>query len=107
MTKFRGSGFRGGGVGRHQAQGLAVFGLGLVFAGVLLISLISNAATYFSNPPAPLASEEFHREPKPLHLASDGPFGKFDNRQLQRGFQVYSEVCSACHSLKLVPARSS
>jgi ubiquinol-cytochrome c reductase cytochrome c1 subunit len=81
------------------------FLVGLVFAGVLLISLISGVATNLSNPPAPLAAEEFHKEPKPLHLASDGPFGKFDNRQLQRGFQVYSEVCSACHSLKLVSFR--
>jgi ubiquinol-cytochrome c reductase cytochrome c1 subunit len=79
--------------------------IGAVFAGVLLISLISGVATYVSNPPAPLAAEEFHLPPKPLHLASDGPFGKFDKRQLQRGFQVYSEVCSACHSLKLVSFR--
>jgi ubiquinol-cytochrome c reductase cytochrome c1 subunit len=81
------------------------FLVGLVFAGVLLISLISGVATNLSNPPAPLASEEFHIGPKPLHLASDGPFGHFDRRQLQRGFQVYSEVCSACHSLKLVSFR--
>lgn len=79
--------------------------IGAVFAGVLLISLISGVATYVSNPPAPLAPEEFHKPPKPLHLASDGPFGRFDKRQLQRGFQVYSEVCSACHSLKLVSFR--
>jgi ubiquinol-cytochrome c reductase cytochrome c1 subunit len=79
--------------------------IGAVFAGVLLISFFSNLATYFSNPPAPLASEELHRAPKPLHLASDGPFGKFDKRQLQRGFQVYSEVCSACHSMNLVAFR--
>jgi ubiquinol-cytochrome c reductase cytochrome c1 subunit len=84
---------------------IIAFLVGLVFAGVLLISLISNAATYFSNPPAPLASDEFHREPKALQLSSDGPLGRFDNRQLQRGFQVYSEVCSACHSLKLVSFR--
>ena len=81
------------------------FLVGLVFAGVLLISLIANAATYFQSPPAPLASDVWHKEPKELRLASDGPFGKFDNRQLQRGFQVYSEVCSACHSLKLVAFR--
>ena len=81
------------------------FFVGVVFAGVLLISLIGNAASYFKSPPAPLAAEEFHKEPKELHLASDGPFGKFDKRQLQRGFQVYSEVCSACHSLKLVSFR--
>src|SRR5881394_3393645 len=79
--------------------------IGAVFAGILLISLFSNLATYFTNPPAPLAAEEFHKEPKALHLSSDGPFGKFDKRQLQRGFQVYSEVCSACHSLSLVAFR--
>ncbi len=81
------------------------FFIGLVFAAVLLISMISNAATYFSNPPAPLVSEELHKEPKALALSSDGPLGKFDNAQLQRGFQVYSEVCSACHSMKLVAFR--
>src|SRR5438067_668460 len=81
------------------------FLVGLVFAGVLLISLITGVATYISSPPAPLAAQKFHEEPKPLHLASDGPFGKFDRQQLQRGFQVYSEVCSACHSLKLVSFR--
>ena len=79
--------------------------IGIVFAGVLLISLITGLSTYFSNPPAPLAAEEFHKPPKPLHLTSDGPFGHFDKQQLQRGFQVYSEVCSACHSLKLVSFR--
>ena len=79
--------------------------IGAVFALVLLIAFFSGIATYVSNPPAPLASDVLHKEPKDLHLASDGPFGKFDKRQLQRGFQVYSEVCSACHSLKLVSFR--
>src|SRR5947208_11571531 len=79
--------------------------VGAVFAVILLISFFSNLATYFTSPPAPLADDYFHEEPKALHLASDGPFGKFDNQQLQRGFQVYSEVCSACHSLKLVAFR--
>jgi len=79
--------------------------IGAVFAGVLLISMISGVAEYVSNPPAPLASEEFHLKPKPLELASDGMFGRFDKQQLQRGFQVYSEVCSACHSLSLVSFR--
>jgi ubiquinol-cytochrome c reductase cytochrome c1 subunit len=79
--------------------------IGAVFAGVLLISLIGGASDYFRHPPEKLAAEVFHREPKPLHLASDGPFGKFDKRQLQRGLQVYTEVCSACHSLNLVAFR--
>lgn len=32
----------------------------------------------------------------------DGPFGTYDRGALQRGFQVYKEVCSACHSLNMV-----
>src|SRR5689334_6316795 len=79
--------------------------IGAVFAAILLISFFSNLATYFKSPPAPLAADKWHEEPRELALSSDGPFGKFDKRQLQRGFQVYSEVCSACHSLKLVSFR--
>ena len=29
-----------------------------------------------------------------------GIFGKFDRGSLQRGYQVYTEVCSSCHSMK-------
>lgn len=36
----------------------------------------------------------------------DGPFGSFDQHQLQRGLQVYTEVCAACHGLKFVPLRT-
>lgn len=36
----------------------------------------------------------------------EGPFGKYDQNQLQRGLQVYTEVCSACHGLKFVPIRT-
>lgn len=35
-----------------------------------------------------------------------GPFGTFDQNQLQRGLQVYTEVCAACHGLQYVPLRS-
>ena len=78
---------------------------GTLFAVVVLISFFSGVSAYFTNPPEELASEVFHREHKELRLASDGPFGKFDNAQLQRGFQVYSEVCSGCHSLNYVSFR--
>jgi ubiquinol-cytochrome c reductase cytochrome c1 subunit len=36
----------------------------------------------------------------------DGPFGTFDRHALQRGFQVYKQVCSACHSLDRVAYRN-
>jgi ubiquinol-cytochrome c reductase cytochrome c1 subunit len=51
------------------------------------------------------AAHEFHREPKPVSFSFDGPFGQYDRQQLQRGFQVYKEVCAACHSAKLVAFR--
>ncbi|MCB1352624.1 MAG: cytochrome c1 [Rhodobacteraceae bacterium] len=36
----------------------------------------------------------------------EGPFGTYDQAQLQRGLQVYTEVCSACHGLKFVAFRT-
>ncbi len=36
----------------------------------------------------------------------EGPFGHFDRGQLQRGFQVYTEVCAACHSANLLSYRN-
>ena len=36
----------------------------------------------------------------------EGPFGTFDRNQLQRGLQIYTEVCSACHGLQHVAIRA-
>ena len=58
----------------------------------LLVSLAAAA------PAAWAASEETHIERQPWTFT--GPFGTFDNVQLQRGFRVYTEVCQRCHSLK-------
>ena len=80
--------------------------IGLFFSGWLLISSGMGAIEYFSNPPAETAEHEFHREAKEISFASDGPLGKFDRQQLQRGFQVYKEVCSACHGLRYIPIRT-
>jgi len=79
--------------------------IGFAFVVVLLWALVTSLAAYFKSPPAATAEHEFHRHPKELHLASDGPFGRFDQQQLQRGFQVYKEVCAGCHSLSLVAFR--
>ena len=81
--------------------------VGLFFTVAVLWAFVTGAATVISEgqlKPA-TAEHEFHKHPKKLHLASDGPFGKFDKQQLQRGFQVYKEVCSACHSLRHVAFR--
>jgi ubiquinol-cytochrome c reductase cytochrome c1 subunit len=44
--------------------------------------------------------------PHPVRWSFAGPFGTFDPQQLQRGFQIYREVCSSCHSLSLVAFRT-
>lgn len=41
-----------------------------------------------------------------VDFSFEGPFGSFDQNQLQRGLQVYTEVCSGCHGLKYVPLRT-
>ena len=51
------------------------------------------------------AEHAFYEHPEPLDLPSNGIFGTFDEAQLQRGYQVYKEVCAACHSLKYVAFR--
>ena len=52
-----------------------------------------------------MAEQGGHIEIPQRSWSFDGFFGSFDRKDLQHGFQVYSEVCSACHSLKLVSFR--
>lgn len=40
------------------------------------------------------------------HWTFTGVFGHFDRAQLQRGFQVYSEVCATCHGIKRIAFRN-
>jgi ubiquinol-cytochrome c reductase cytochrome c1 subunit len=41
-----------------------------------------------------------------VDFSFEGPFGTFDENQLQRGLKVYTEVCAACHGLQYVPLRT-
>jgi ubiquinol-cytochrome c reductase cytochrome c1 subunit len=81
------------------------FVVGGAFVVVLMIALASTIYGLVTSPPEATAEHEFHEHPKELALASDGPLGKFDFQQVQRGFQVYKEVCAACHSLGLLSFR--
>ncbi len=84
------------------------FFVGLFFAVMVLWAFGTGLYNQIYSPPAKLASSVFHLPPRELHLSSDGWFGHWgpqDYRQMQRGFQVYKEVCSACHSLRHVAFR--
>jgi ubiquinol-cytochrome c reductase cytochrome c1 subunit len=56
--------------------------------------------------PAQAEDHPLYKHAHEVHFHQDGIFGTFDRGQLQRGFQVYKEVCSACHSLRLVAFRN-
>lgn len=78
-------------------------GLGFVFALVLgIIDTFSNGLTTPKT-----VEQEFHKHAEAPEggFSFTGMFGTYDKRQLQRGMQVYKEVCAACHSLRLVSFR--
>lgn len=52
------------------------------------------------------AAEGDVKHPEPQKWSWEGAFGKFDRQQLQRGYQVYKEVCAACHAMHLVSFRN-
>ena len=84
---------------------LIAFLIGAFFCVMLLLGLGDTIYGAIKEPAEPTAEHEFHKLPKGEKFTFDGPFGKYDKQQLQRGLKVYSEVCAACHSLKLVAFR--
>ena len=68
----------------------------LTLSALAALSLMASGAS--------AAESEGHIEN--IRFSFDGPFGKYDQNQLQRGLQIYTEVCSACHGLKYVPLRT-
>lgn len=84
--------------------------LSFAFAASLGSAVLAQEATP-ANGAAPAhhaESETPHyplKEPKEEEWTFAGPFGHYDKGQLQRGLKVYTEVCSACHSMNLVPFR--
>src|SRR3712207_4229782 len=80
--------------------------VGLAFVGVAAWSLLWGVVARLGETPEETAEHRFHLEPKHVSFSFEGPFGEFDRQQLQRGFQVYKEVCAACHGLTYVAFRN-
>ncbi len=68
------------------------------------IAISAVSALAITSGAAFAAGSEGHVED--VAFSFEGPFGTFDEHQLQRGLQVFTEVCSACHGLKFVPIRT-
>ena len=78
---------------------LSVSKLGRAIGAAALLAGLSFAA------PA-MAAEEHGPHVEMQSWTFAGPFGRFDKAQLQRGYKVYKEVCSTCHSMKLLSFRN-
>jgi cytochrome c1 len=70
----------------------------IVLAATLAASLAASALQ-------PALAQEAENPPRQT-WSFHGPFGLYDPGQLQRGFKIYREVCSSCHSLKLLAFRN-
>lgn len=66
--------------------------------GLVGLGILANGA------PALAAGGEGHIDD--YAFSFEGPFGSYDQDQLQRGLQVYTEICSGCHGLRYVPFRA-
>lgn len=59
----------------------------------------------FASAPAMSQENALTSHAPPGGWPHEGPFGTYDRAALQRGFQVYKQVCSICHGMKLVAYR--
>lgn len=89
---------------------IRLFGIliGLGFTFVVLLAFVTGAYTVATEGLGEETAEHaFYLEPNhETHFAFEGAFGHWDLAQLQRGYVVYKNVCSACHSLDLVAIRN-
>ncbi|WP_101067266.1 cytochrome c1 [Roseovarius salinarum] len=65
-------------------------------SAIVALSLSAGGAT--------AAGGEAHVED--IDFSFEGPFGTYDQAQLQRGLKIYTRVCAACHGMKYVPIRT-
>jgi cytochrome c1 len=71
----------------------------------LLLGAVALGALTIALPPASATAQEQEIIPRQDWTFS-GLFGHYDQEQLRRGFKVYKNVCSACHSMNLLSYRN-
>jgi cytochrome c1 len=75
----------------------------IVTGAIALAALVAGAYAVSAES---VAAFETDAKPPEHHWHFQGPFGTYDRAAAQRGYQVYHEVCSACHSLSLLAYRN-
>ncbi len=77
-----------------------------LFAIAAVVGLTVALPTVAQEAGGTLPTEFPLKKPPLMKWSFSGIFGTYDQAQLQRGYQVYKEVCSACHSMDLVAFRN-
>jgi ubiquinol-cytochrome c reductase cytochrome c1 subunit len=72
----------------------------------MLRKVIALAAVSLALAAGPALAAGTNEPPKHVEFSFDGPFGRFDQAQLQRGYKVYREVCAACHGMSFLSFRN-
>jgi len=82
----------------------------ILFAAIVAVPAYAQETASASVPAgqsaAPRPVEVETLPPRNGNFSFEGPFGTYDRAGLQRGFQVYRQVCSACHSLNYIAFRN-
>jgi ubiquinol-cytochrome c reductase cytochrome c1 subunit len=68
-----------------------------------ILPVVAALACAFAIPAVAATTQD---QPKDIHWSFEGPLGMYDQAQLQRGYKVYREVCSSCHSMDMVAFRN-
>lgn len=71
--------------------------LGLAAAGITGAAMTAGSAEAAGGPGVPVVDKSWKHE---------GMFGTYDRAALQRGFQVFKDVCASCHSLNYIAFRN-
>jgi ubiquinol-cytochrome c reductase cytochrome c1 subunit len=72
----------------------------------MLRKLILALSLMLAAPIAVANAKTTEKHPEEVHWSFKGPFGHFERASVQRGFQVYKEICSSCHSMKQLSYRN-
>lgn len=76
----------------------------MILKNLFFATAVSLTAAAVPSAAALAAGGEVHIERQEWSFA--GPFGHYDKAQLQRGYKIYREICSGCHSLEYIAFRN-
>ncbi len=73
---------------------------------LMTLAVAALAMVAVATPAARAGASHEEEKPERHEWSFAGVFGRFDKGQLRRGFKVYKEVCSTCHSIKMLAFRN-